>query len=192
MVKAGVVDYTVGNVGSLVAALRRAGAEVVIISSPEEAEEVDGLVLPGVGAYDSAADLAARFKDVVASKPTLAICLGMQLLFESSEEGSRPGLGVFKGRAERVVARKVPHIGWSYTQVVRDLPFLRSGYFYYLHSYGVPWVPSADYHVAYVELKRRYVAAVYKDGVLGVQFHPERSGRAGLELIKGFLATWRR
>ncbi|MEM1598138.1 MAG: imidazole glycerol phosphate synthase subunit HisH [Pyrobaculum sp.] len=192
MVKVGVVDYTVGNIGSLVAALRRAGAEVVIISTPEEAGGVDGIVLPGVGTYDSAADLAMRFKDVVRSKPTLAICLGMQLLFESSEEGSKPGLGVFRGRVERIVARKVPHIGWSYTHVERELPFLRSDYYYYLHSYGIPWNPSADYHVAYVELGKRYVAAVYKDGVLGVQFHPERSGKAGLELMKSFLATWRR
>ena len=187
----GVVDYTVGNLGSLLAALKRAGAEPVVINRPEEADKVDAVVLPGVGAYDAAAAKARSFKHVIESKPTLAICLGMQLLFEGSEEGEERGLGIFPGRAERIKAAKVPHIGWSYTRVVRPLPFLEENYYYYLHSFGVPYVPDERF-VAYVELQRPYVAAVYKEPILGVQFHPERSGKAGLALLRNLFADWRR
>jgi len=187
----GVVDYTVGNLGSLLAALRRAGAEPVVVNEPEEADGVDAIVLPGVGAYDAAAAKARSFKRVIESKPTLAICLGMQLLFEGSEEGAERGLGIFPGRAERIKAAKVPHIGWSYTRVVRPLPFLEEDYYYYLHSFGVPYAPDERF-VAYVELQRPYVAAVYKEPILGVQFHPERSGKVGLALLRNLFATWRR
>jgi len=183
----GVVDYTVGNLGSVLNALRRAGAEPRVVRRPEEAGGVDALVLPGVGTYAAAYEMAHVFKPLVLEKPTLAICLGMQLLFETSQEGGGRGLGLFKGVVERIQARRVPHIGWSRTHVPRGHDVVQEGYYYYLHSYAVPWREDDESHVAYVELGRRYTAAVSRGAVLGVQFHPERSGRAGIELIKRFL-----
>ncbi|ACB39105.1 imidazole glycerol phosphate synthase subunit HisH [Pyrobaculum neutrophilum] len=188
----GVVDYTVGNVGSVLNALRRAGAEPRVVKSVEEAGGVDALVLPGVGTYEVAYKLVHEFRQAVLEKPTLAICLGMQLLFESSEEGGGRGLAVFRGAVRRIEARKVPHIGWSYTKAARPQPFVEDGYYYYMHSYGVPWDENDESHVAYVELGRRYVAAVLRGGILGLQFHPERSGRSGIELIRRFLKEARR
>ncbi|AET33799.1 imidazole glycerol phosphate synthase subunit HisH [Pyrobaculum ferrireducens] len=188
----GVVDYTVGNVGSVLTALRRAGAEPVVVKSLREAARVDALVLPGVGTYEAAYALAHEFRNAILEKPTLAICLGMQLLFEASEEGGGQGLAVFRGRVERVRARKVPHIGWAYTHVARPDGVVEEGYYYYLHSYGVRWDGEDPSHIAYVELGDRYAAAVRRGHILGVQFHPERSGKAGLALIRRFLAEARR
>jgi len=183
----GVVDYTVGNLGSVLNALRRAGAEPRVVRRPEEARDVDALLLPGVGTYAAAYEMVHVFKPLVLEKPTLAVCLGMQLLFEGSAEGGGRGLGIFRGFVERIEARKIPHIGWGYTYVPRGHDVVREGYYYYLHSYGAPWREDDEGHVAYVDLRRRYVAAVNRGAVLGVQFHPERSGRAGIELIRRFL-----
>lgn len=188
--RVGVVDYTVGNIGSVLNALRRAGAEPIVVKTPREAEDVDVLVLPGVGTYEAAYAKAQEFRQLVTEKPTLAICLGMQLLFESSEEGGGTGLGVFRGRVVKISARKIPHIGWSYTYSRSAL--VPSGYYYYLHSYGVVWNPDETSHIAYVELDGRYAAAVHREPVLGVQFHPERSGKLGISLLKTFLAASKR
>ena len=173
--------------GSVLNALRRASAEPRVVRRPEEAGGVDALVLPGVGTYAAAYEMAHLFKPLVVEKPTLAICLGMQLLFEGSAEGGGRGLGIFKGFVERIRARKVPHIGWSYTYVPRRHDVVQEGYYYYLHSYGVSWRGDDESHVAYVQLDGRYAAAVAHGAVLGVQFHPERSGKAGIELIRRFL-----
>ncbi len=183
----GVVDYTVGNIGSVLNALRRAGAEPRVVKSPEEARDVDALVLPGVGTYAAAYEMAHAFRPLVLERPTLAICLGMQLLFEGSAEGGGRGLGIFRRFVEKIQADKVPHIGWSYTYVPRGHEVVKEGYYYYLHSYGVVWREDDETHVAYVSLRRRYTAAVSRGALLGVQFHPERSGRAGIELIRRFL-----
>jgi imidazole glycerol phosphate synthase subunit hisH (EC 2.4.2.-) len=88
---------------------------------------------------------------------------------------------------ERIQAKKTPHIGWSFTYVPKGHDVVEEGYYYYLHSYGVPWREDDEDHIAYVELGKRYVAAVARGAVLGVQFHPERSGKAGIELIRRFL-----
>jgi Glutamine amidotransferase len=123
----GVVDYTVGNVGSVLNALRRAGAEPRVVRRPEEAGGVDALVLPGVGTYAVAYEMAHLFKSLVVEKPTLAICLGMQLLFEGSAEGGGRGLGIFRGFVERIRAGKIPHIGWSYAYVPRGHDVVQEG-----------------------------------------------------------------
>jgi len=185
--RVGVVDYTVGNIGSVLNALRRAGAEPQIIKKPEEARDVDALLLPGVGTYAVAYEMIHVFKESVLEKPTLAICLGMQLLFEESQEGGGRGLALFKGVVERIQAKKTPHIGWSFTYVPEGHDVVEEGYYYYLHSYGVPWREDDEDHIAYVELGKKYVAVVARGAVLGVQFHPERSGKAGIELIRRFL-----
>ncbi|MEM3326523.1 MAG: imidazole glycerol phosphate synthase subunit HisH, partial [Thermoproteus sp.] len=110
-----ILDYTVGNIGSLISAFRRLGAEAYT-SRGESLEEADALVLPGVGTFSVASKLAAAAKRYVGSKPILGICLGMQLMFQSSEEGEGEGLSWFPGRVVRINAERIPHIGWERTR----------------------------------------------------------------------------
>lgn len=189
--KVGVVDYTVGNLGSVFTAIRKLGHEPVVLTSPEEANHVDAVVLPGVGTYGRAYALVHKFREVIEARPTLAICLGMQLLFEESEEGGGRGLGIFKGRVVKIRAKKVPNIGWRYVHQAGDCPYFIPGYYYFLHSYGVEWTGAPE-QIAYVELERRYVAALCRDQILAVQFHPERSSKQGLALISTFLQETRK
>ncbi len=186
--KVAILDYTVGNLGSLMSALRRLGAEVYI-SRGEDLGEADAIILPGVGTFSVASKLASAARRYVGSKPVLGICLGMQLFFESSDEGEGLGLSLFPGRVVKIEADKVPHIGWERTMTTGACNLLEEGYFYYLHSYGVE-AKGAPYEAAYIELKRRYVAAVCDEsrGIYGVQFHPERSGKKGLEVLRRFLS----
>ncbi|MFP3192808.1 MAG: imidazole glycerol phosphate synthase subunit HisH [Thermoproteus sp.] len=185
--KVAILDYTVGNIGSLISALRRAGAEA-FISRGEGLGEADAVILPGVGTFSAASRLAAVVKGYAGSKPMLGICLGMQLLFDSSEEGEGQGLSFFPGRVVRIDAERIPHIGWELTSAAGTCGLVDRGYYYYLHSYGVE-AGGAPYEAAYIELRRRYVAAVCDEGrgIYGVQFHPERSGRRGLEVLRRFL-----
>lgn len=185
-----ILDYTVGNLGSLSAALRRLGAQPYITKG-EGLEEADAVILPGVGSFGAAAELA-RAAAAHLARPVLGICLGMQLLFEESDESpGHKGLGIFKGRVVRIEADRVPHIGWEWTEANGACPIVQSGYYYYLHSYGVESI-GAPHEGAFIKLKKRYVAAVCKGDIFGVQFHPERSGRAGLAVLKAFLELARR
>ncbi len=186
--KVAILDYTVGNIGSLISALRRLGAEAYV-SKGEGLDAADAVVLPGVGTFSVASKLASAVRRYVGSKPMLGICLGMQLFFESSEEGEGPGLALFPGRVVKIEAERVPHIGWELTAATGTCDLAESGYFYYLHSYGVE-AKGAPYEAAYINLRRRYVAAVCDQGkgIYGVQFHPERSGRRGLEVLRRFLS----
>ncbi|MFB6489887.1 MAG: imidazole glycerol phosphate synthase subunit HisH [Thermoproteus sp. AZ2] len=185
-----ILDYTVGNLGSLSAALKRLGAEPYITKG-EGLEDADAVILPGVGSFGAAAELAKAAVGRLA-RPTLGICLGMQLLFEESEESpGHRGLGLFRGRVVRIEADRVPHIGWELTEANGVCPIVQSGYYYYLHSYGVE-ATGAPHEGAFIKLRRKYVAAVCKGDIYGVQFHPERSGRAGLAVLKAFLELARR
>lgn len=185
--KVAILDYTVGNIGSLVSALSRVGAQVVVTRGREIAD-ADALILPGVGTFSAASALARQASEYVGQKPMLGICLGMQLMFNSSEEGEGSGLGIFPGRVVRIVADRVPHIGWEHTRSTGACALLEDGYYYYLHSYGVESA-GRPYEAAYIDLGKRYVAAVCdeKRAVFGVQFHPERSGKKGLRLFRRFL-----
>lgn len=185
------MDYTVGNIGSLISAFRRLGVEAYT-SRGEGLEEADALVLPGVGTFSAASRLAAAAKSYVGSKPILGICLGMQLMFQSSEEGEGEGLSWFPGHVVKIKAERVPHIGWERTRPAGPCGLVEDAYYYYLHSYGVR-AAGAPYETAYIELKERYVAAVCdeKRGIYGVQFHPERSGKKGLEVLRRFLGLAR-
>lgn len=190
--KIGVIDYGMGNLYSVEQALVRLGADVIVTSDVAELETSDALILPGVGAFP---DAMARLSEASLTtyvqqtkKPLLGICLGMQLMFESSEEvRETKGLGIFTGRIEkfRNVSR-VPHMGWNDLQFTNGEQ-VKDGYVYFVHSfYGVDLAPSelvafADYEGVPVP------AVVAKDNFTGMQFHPEKSGAVGMALLQQWM-----
>jgi imidazole glycerol-phosphate synthase subunit HisH len=188
------IDYGTGNLHSLAKALEWAGAQVRIEDDLTRALAAGAVVLPGVGAFGAAAArlseaTVAVHEAVAAGKPCLGICLGMQLLFESSEEGIGQGLGLLGGRSRRLLARRVPHMGWNEVDMVQDPLFtgLDRLIAYYANSYVVQPTDGGEV-IAWSDYgSERFPAAVRRDRVVGVQFHPEKSGAPGLRLIRNFL-----
>lgn len=195
-----VVDYGAGNLVSIDQALTTVGADVTLVRDGEAMRGAEALIVPGVGAAEPAmARLAKRgltepIRDwLSAGRPFLGICLGLQLLFEGSDEDGATTLGVIPGRTVRIDgAPTLPHIGWN--QVQRTRPHaLFDGIdddadFYFVHSYvGDPGPGAMDLVVATTEHGGRFTSAVARDGMIGVQFHPERSGRDGLRLLSNFV-----
>ncbi|MFP3235472.1 MAG: imidazole glycerol phosphate synthase subunit HisH [Nitrososphaeria archaeon] len=193
--KIGIIKYGVGNVFSVSAGLRRAGADVEVVDAPSPG--YDALVLPGVGAYGPAIERLEPHRRTLLDLlddgvPVLGICLGMQLLFERSEEGGwREGLGLLPGEVVRLGARKLPHIGWSRIEVSRECRLLegveRGSYFYFVHSYANldtsrGFVCSTASHEG-----QRFVAAVESPPLYGTQFHPERSDGPGSTVLRNFV-----
>lgn len=193
-----VLDYGVGNLHSAAKALDRAGAEVRVVPTVAEAAGVAGLVVPGVGAYGaclsglgSAGGPAAVARWLEGGRPLLGICVGMQLLFEASEEGPvSDGVGVVPGKIRRLTGPvKIPHIGWDEVSVrpgSRLLAGLGDGTrFYFVHSYAPE--PDGDSVAAVCDYGGRFGAAVEHGNLFGTQFHPEKSGEAGLTLLANFV-----
>jgi glutamine amidotransferase len=193
-----VLDYGVGNLHSAAKALDRAGAEVRVVPTVAEAAGAAGLVVPGVGAYGacltglgSAGGPAAVAGWLESGRPLLGICVGMQLLFEASEEGPvSDGAGVVAGKIRRLSGPvKIPHIGWDEVAVrpgSRLLAGLGDGTrFYFVHSYAPE--PDSDAVAAVCDYGGRFAAAVEHGNLFGTQFHPEKSGRAGLVLLANFV-----
>ncbi|HWG56192.1 MAG TPA: imidazole glycerol phosphate synthase subunit HisH [Gaiellaceae bacterium] len=186
-------DYGAGNVRSVLAALTRAGADVRISTDAAEVREAPLAVIAGVGHVASAASGLAPVADALRerigrARPVVGICVGLQLLFEESEEGGR-GLGVLRGSVRRLRARRVPHMGWNELRVVRPTPLLAGldgADVYFAHSYSA--VPAEDVTTAEVVHDAPVVAAVERGAVAGVQFHPERSGSAGAQFLRNTLA----
>jgi glutamine amidotransferase len=192
-------DYGAGNVRSVSAAFERAGAEVVLARDPEVVVAADLAVVSGVGHVASAAsglkqaglDEALR-RRITGARPVLGICVGMQLLFEESEEGGS-GLGFLGGPVRRLRARRVPHMGWNSLRVVNGGGIVRGldgADVYFAHSYACEPADSAVV-AAETEHDETVVAAVERGALAGVQFHPERSGAAGALLLRNALA-WSR
>ncbi len=197
-----VVDYGMGNLASVAKALERSGADVRVTQSPAALRAAAAVVLPGVGAFrDAAARLeqsglgAVVLERIAAGVPFLGVCLGLQLLFETSHEGGEwAGLGVFGGAVERLeTGLKVPHIGWNDLDwaaagagMARGLPAPAAVYF--VHSYAArPADPSVV--AATTDYGGPVVAAVARDNVWAVQFHPEKSSSTGLRLLRNFVDT---
>jgi glutamine amidotransferase len=196
--KVSIFDYGTGNLHSLAKAVESAGAEAVIESDPSRALQSDALILPGVGAFGAAssrlASHAPSIRAALASgHPCLGICLGMQLLFETSEEGEGAGIAALRGRVRKLHSRRVPHMGWNDVEVNNDPVFRELGPFlaYYANSYVAE--PTDETNViGWTEYENeRFPAAVRRDRTWGVQFHPEKSEQAGLQLIKNFLDATR-
>lgn len=188
-------DYGVGNLHSLAKALAAQGAQVTITAGTESLAEADALVLPGVGAFGAAAKRLAPLRSELLAAldggmPCLGICLGMQLLCDGSDEGNGAGLGVIPGRVRRLDAPRIPHMGWNAVETNADPIFagLDGLVAYYANSYAVQPADNNDV-IAWTDYDgTRFAAAVRRGSVWGVQFHPEKSGRAGLRLIANFVA----
>jgi imidazole glycerol-phosphate synthase subunit HisH len=190
-----VIDYGTGNLHSLIKALEHGGATVQVVPDVSTGQAVDGIVLPGVGAFGGAAahvaaGSGALHAALAGGVPALGICLGMQVLFETSDEGTGAGLGVLNGHVRRLRGRRLPHMGWNDVAVIDDPLFagLDSMIAYYANSYVVEPTDESDI-IAWTQYgEERFAAAVRRDHIWGVQFHPEKSGAHGLQLIGNFLA----
>ncbi len=196
-VKIAVLDYDVGNLKSISNALDYLGFSCKITGEGRELEAADALILPGVGAFpDAAAKLKATGLDDILRKqakikPILGICLGMQLLFEDSDEGRLcPGLGLIPGHVRRIdTPLKLPHIGWNTLFYPRESPLftrLEAGSaVYFVHSYAAVDVPPENL-LAVTDYGVTVTAAVGEGNVFGCQFHPEKSGEIGLQILRNF------
>ena len=198
-----VLDYGVGNLHSAAKALDWAGADVRVVATVDAADGAAGLVVPGVGAYGaclrglaSAGGAAAVAGWLAGGRPLLGICVGMQLLCEASEEGPvGDGVGVVPGKIRHLTGQvKIPHIGWDEV-TVRPGSRLFAGLgdgtrFYFVHSYAPE--PDGEAVAAVCDYGGRFAAAVEHGNLFGTQFHPEKSGRAGLALLVNFVAQVRR
>ena len=201
MTRIAVVDYGAGNLVSIDQALRAAGAEVVIARRGTDRRGADGLIVPGVGAAGPAMgrlarrDLVGPIRDWVAEdRPFLGICLGMQLLFEGSDEDGSVTLGILAGRTVRLQdAPRLPHIGWNTVRRTREHPLFTGiaagAFFYFVHSLAPrpTGVEAAAITLAWTDHGPEFVSAVARGRVAGVQFHPERSGSDGLQLLARFV-----
>jgi imidazole glycerol-phosphate synthase subunit HisH len=190
----GICDYGMGNRRSVVKAFERVGADVRMTDDLDILEAAAALVVPGVGAFPQAMDelRARRLDELVVRRaregvPVLGICLGMQLLFESSDEhDGASGLGLLPGTVRYLHAPKLPHIGWNLVSWERDSP-LNAGLdgpraFYHVHSLA----PQTDAVLGWGEYGERFATVVGRDNVFGVQFHPEKSSADGLALLANF------
>ena len=198
----GIIDYGVGNLFSLCSSFKAIGEAAFVSGDPAELERADRLVLPGVGAFEDAAnklrssglDSFVR-EQAAAGKPLLGICLGMQMLFEKSfEYGEHEGLGLLKGQVVPMAGRiaqdlKIPHMGWNQLNVQqgRLLKDVDGQFVYFVHSYYAQGCE--DSLAATAEYSIPITAAVEQGNIFGCQFHPEKSGNVGLSILRAFCAV---
>lgn len=190
-----IVDYGVGNLLSLKFALEKAGLKAKIAAPTQKLKEADAIALPGVGNFSAAAKALEPVRQelvetIRSGVPILGICLGLQLYFESSEEGPGEGLAFFKGRNIRLIGPvKVPHMGWNTLSKVRENELFDGvndgAYVYFVHSlYPVPVDPKIV--CTKTEYAQTFASAVAWKNIYGTQFHPEKSGEIGLKILKNF------
>ena len=193
----GIVDYGAGNVTSVRKGFAAVGAATVLVRHADELADISALVVPGVGHFGATVALTGDLRAAIVGRvraglPVLGVCLGMQWLFEGSDEaGGVPGSGLIAGRCARLDARpplKVPHVGWNALEITKPAPILEDidpgAYMYFTHSFAAP-VTSAC--VATTTHGESFAAAVQRDRICGVQFHPEKSGDAGLMILRNFV-----
>ncbi len=192
-----ILDYGMGNLRSVARAVEHVGGKPDVTDDAERALAANGLVVPGVGHFGACMrNLVERRLDdairgfVTSGRPVFAVCVGMQVLFDGSEEDATPGLGLFEGRSRRFPSRvKVPHMGWNVVRWTERHPYVRDvptgTRFYFVHSFA----PDVHAHttVGVTEHGRPFAAAVARDTLFATQFHPEKSGEPGLQLYEAFV-----
>jgi len=209
-----VIDYGMGNLGSVSNALKSLGANVKVTQRASDLKIANKIVLPGVGAFRNAMDSLARLKlidplkqELARDKIYLGICLGLELLFERSQEGNCRGLGILKGdvvrfslrtkrrgrtdRGEKSAALKVPHMGWNQVKIKRDnCPLFKgindNAFFYFVHSYYV-MPKDKDIVAAITDYSGEFTSMVWKKNIFAVQYHPEKSQAVGLRFLENFV-----
>ncbi|MFW9259368.1 imidazole glycerol phosphate synthase subunit HisH [Nostoc sp. CALU 546] len=201
-----VVDYEMGNLHSVCKGLEKAGATPKVTYSSKELEQADAIVLPGVGAFDPAVQhlrsrgLEQPIKEAIASgKPFLGICLGLQILFESSAEGTQPGLGIIKGKVRRFRPEPditIPHMGWNQLEVTQPKSILwehlpSDPWVYFVHSYYVDPIDPLIRAATITHGTQTITAAIAHENLMAVQFHPEKSSNIGLQILSNFVAQVR-
>lgn len=202
-----VLDYGIGNVHSAVKALEYAGAEVELTAEAGRVQDADGLVVPGVGAFAAVTDALKKVKALelidrrlAGGKPVLGICVGLQVMFEKGLEHDleTEGLGQWPGVVAKLESPKLPHMGWNNVDAAAGSKLfagIENELFYFVHSYAAkefslqvdpPFIEPA---VSFAEYGEKFIAAVENGPLTGVQFHPEKSGEAGISLLRNWLGT---
>jgi glutamine amidotransferase len=197
-----VIDYDMGNLHSACKGLEKAGATPKVTDSPQDIALADALVLPGVGSFDPAVQhlrsrgLEEPIKQAIADgKPFLGICLGLQILFEGSEEGIEPGLGVISGKVRRFQSEPnltIPHMGWNQLEFSQPELLLWNNlsddpYCYFVHSYYVDPIDPSVKAATVKHGSQTVTAAIARDNLMAVQFHPEKSSSTGLQILSNFV-----
>lgn len=203
MTEIAIIDYGMGNLHSACKGLEKAGAKLKITDSARVLEQADAIVLPGVGAFDPAIQhlrsrgLEIPIKKIIASgKPFLGICLGLQMLFDGSEEGKEPGLGIIPGMVRKFVNEPgitIPHMGWNQLEIIQPKCGLWQGlqggdWVYFVHSYYVDPVDTSIRAATVTHGTQTITAAIAQNNLMAVQFHPEKSSTAGLQILANFVA----
>ncbi len=187
-----IVHYKAGNIASVQNALQRLGIEARLAVSPKDIQDADKLIFPGVGHARPAMEILRQqgLDDAIRefNGPVLGICLGMQLMTASSEEGNIRGLGLFSGKIKRFTGNlKVPHMGWNSLYALRG-PLFKSvpenSHVYFVHSY---YLPRGDQAIALCCYDQPFTAAISHNQFFGLQFHPEKSGKAGMQILQNFI-----
>jgi glutamine amidotransferase len=195
-----VIDYGVGNIGSLINIVKFLDLNVVVTNEAKELKKASRIILPGVGSFDAAInkinDLSG-LKNLILEKalnekiPFLGICLGMQLLVNSSEEGEKNGLGLIKGKVIKFkndLRYKIPHMGWNETEILKENDLIdkkKFSKFYFVHSYYVK-TENRENCIGETLYINKFDSIIQNENIFGVQFHPERSHKYGMELLKRF------
>ena len=193
-----IIDYGMGNLRSVAKGFEKVGIDVGVTNNPADLSSAGGVVLPGVGAFSDALDsllqqgmIESIYRVVDEGKPILGICLGLQLLFEASEEwGTTKGLGLLPGRVKKLPSGvKIPHMGWNTLKFKRECPLFdgipEDSAFYFVHSYFVDPSDPTDI-VGATDYGIEFTSVAARNNVFGIQFHPEKSSALGLQILKNF------
>lgn len=193
-----ILDYGSGNIRSAQKAIERIGVATEVTSQYSSALNAAGLVVPGVGAFGSCMQqlVAVRGDELIKERlklgrATLGVCVGMQVLFERSDESSGSGLGVLAGSIKRLNAPILPHIGWNEVKTTSEMQLMKGlegERFYFVHSYAALEAPK-EISTAMSNYGENFIAAIEQDSLSAVQFHPEKSGDAGLQLLKNWVGS---
>ncbi|GBC71680.1 Imidazole glycerol phosphate synthase subunit HisH [Candidatus Calditenuaceae archaeon HR02] len=190
--RVGILSLGLSNLFSITSAIKRLGVEVALLEKPNDT--IDAFIFPGVGNFTEAARRIEGIREVMleyirSGRPFLGVCLGMQILFDSSDEGPGTGLGVFGGRVARLRASKLPHMGWNRINPVRPSPLtegIQPGeYVYFMHSYA-PQPIDERIVIATTSYQTDFPSIIGEGALFGTQFHPEKSGRTGEKILKNY------